>query len=241
MRIKSAILFTAVLLLPHTAQAQVDYWWGPTLRVTPFVAVSPSFDQDGDARIVTSTGAVVLRDVETHFNSGFGMGLSAEWRFWKALTIIGSGMWSSRGDSHVLDLADSSTYAINGSDFWLVKAGLGVQLREDDMSMRLYQPYAHLYVAPALLHDDPDGGLNGTAEAATHPALNMGATAELPIWEDRISLVATVEDYLVFWDSDKAQARTVDALEIAYPGSVVTVDTDRTNIWFFRFGVGFRF
>ena len=244
MRIPAVLVLTACLFFPRTARAQIDYWWGPTLRVTPFVATSPIFTQFGHATVVTDDGLVTVRDVETRVASGFGFGVSAEWRVVDALTIIGGGLWSSRGHARLLDLVDSASYEMPGSDFWLVKAGLALQLRDDDDELLTQRVYGNVYVAPALMIGDADSASTTPGSAVvrrTHPALNMGATAEVPFWDDRVAFMVSAEDYLVFWNHGDARDPVAAALRTGFPGSSVTFTSNRTHIWFFRFGVSWYF
>ncbi len=242
MKMRAVLVATVVLALPGAAAAQIDIGWGPTVRLTPFLAISPGFSQFAEATIVTNDVAVAVRDMETRFNSGFGMGLNAEFRFWDALTLVGTGMWSSRGDAYFRDVDDGTTYEIDGTNFWVVKAALALQLREID-DLRLSNGYGSVFIGPALLTDDPKSEPT-TPEAARkstrQTALNIGAEGEIPFWNDRVAFMGAVEDYIIFWGDDAA-ARVSGALERVYPDSRVLVANKYSHMWNFRFGIALRF
>jgi hypothetical protein len=238
----AALVATALLTLPSAAGAQIDIGWGPTVRLTPFLAISPAFTQFNEATIVNGNVAVAVRDIETRFNSGFGMGINAEFRFWDALTLVGTGMWSSRSDGFLLDVADSTRYEIDGTNFWLVKAALGLQLRETD-DLRLSDGYASVFIGPAFIVDDPKSEPTtpmAARKATRQTALNIGAEGEIPFWNDRVAFMGAVEDFIIFWDED-ATGRVSGALERAYDGSRVLVATKQSHMWNFRFGIALRF
>lgn len=242
MKMHAVVVATALLTLPYPAAAQIDIGWGPTVRLTPFLAISPAFTQRNEATIVSNNVAVGVRDVETHFNSGFGMGFNAEFRFWDALTLVGTGMWSSRADAFLLDLGDSTTYEVDGTNFWLVKAALGLQLRESD-DLRLSDGYASVFIGPAILMDDPKTEPTTPAaarKATRQTALNIGAEGEIPFWNDRVAFMGAIEDYIIFWGDDAA-GRVSGTLESVYPGTRVVVASKQSHMWNFRLGIALRF
>ena len=242
MKIHTIIVAAGLFILPSSAGAQIDIGWGPTVRFTPFLAISPGFTQVNEATIVNNDVAIDVRDIETRFNSGFGMGLNAEFRFWDALTIVGTGMWSSRADAILLDVNNSATYEIDGTNFWLIKAALALQLRESD-DLKLSNGYGSVFVGPAILFDDPKSEPTtpvAARKSTRQTALNIGAEGEIPFWNDRVAFMGAVEDYIIFWGDD-ASGRVSGALERVYPGSRVLVASKYSHMWNFRFGVALRF
>jgi hypothetical protein len=238
-----AAVVTALLAASNPASAQIDVAdWGPTVRITPFLAISPGFTQVNEATILTNNVAVGVRDVETRFNSGFGMGLNAEFRFWDALTLVGTGMWTSRADAFLIDLGDSTTYEIDGTNLWVAKVGLGLQLYETD-DLKLSDGHASVFIGPAIVVDDPKSEPTTPAaarKATRQTALNIGAEGEIPFWNDRVAFMGAVEDFIIFWD-EAASGRVTGALERAYTGSRVLVASKQSHMWNFRFGIALRF
>ena len=242
MKIRAIIVAAGLLTLPNSAGAQIDIGWGPTVRFAPFLAISPGFTQVNEATIVNNDVAIDVRDIETRFNSGFGLGLNAEFRFWDALTIVGTGMWSSRADAILLDVNNSATYEIDGTNFWLIKAALALQLRESD-NLKLSNGYGSVFIGPAILFDDPKSEPTtpvAARKSTRQTALNIGAEGEIPFWNDRVAFMGAVEDYIIFWGDD-ASARVSGALERVYPGSRVLVASEYSHMWNFRFGIALRF
>jgi hypothetical protein len=244
MRIRSLVALTFLLAAPRLAPAQATDW-GAAFRITPFIAFSPSFRQLGEATVITNTGAVVVHDVDTEFNSGFGMGVTAEVQIRDAFTIMASGMWSSRSDGFITDRQDEAVYEMDGTNFWIVKAGFGLRLRDFERNdMKLWHVNATIFAGPAIIKDDPKSESTTSLAArtsGTHTALNFGAEGELPIWDDRLALMAAAEDYMIFWNGDSVQGRVANALQSTYPAADVTVNGGHSHMWQFRFGVNFHF
>ncbi len=244
MRIQSLVALTILLAAPRLSVAQLD-GWGPAIRITPFIGISPSVIQLGEATVVTNAGSVLVHDVETHFNSGIGFGVGAEVQVWNALTIMGSGIWSSRGAGAMIDRQDDRTYEMSGSNFWILKTALALRLREfgqDEMAM--HRVNGTVYVGPALLTDDPNSDRTTPTVAPSserHTALNMGAEAEVRLWDDRVNFVLAADDYMVFWDNDMAAGRVAAALQSSFPGAVISMNARHSHLWMFRFGVALHF
>ena len=236
------VALLALVASPGLAAAQ-DVGWGPALRITPFVGVSPNFTQTGEALVQSGSGSD-MRDYELRFASGLGMGIAAEFRFWNRFAIIGSGMWSSRGDGELRDFQDELIYEVDGTNLWLAKAGLSVQLRETKPDLQLRRLNATIFAAPALVHDAPKKEpLTPVAAGrkSTHHALNLGAEAEMPFANNKMSFVLGLEDYMVFWDDTDARGRVEGTLQQSMPGAVITVEPRRSHIWILRAGLSWRF
>ena len=238
------VALAALVVLPHLAAAQQgDVGWGPRLRVTPFVGISPNFKQTGEA-IVGTDQSITVHDYEARFASGFGMGVGAEFNVWNRFSIIGSGMWSSRGDGELLDFEDEVRYETDGTNLWLLKAGLAMRLREIEPDLQLRRLNATIYVAPAVVMDRPKVEVFTPTSARrnyTHTALNIGAEAEMPISNNKMGFVLGLEDYMIFWDDNKASGRVGGYIQQRSPDAIVQVETRRSQVWVLRAGLTWRF
>lgn len=237
------VALAALLVVPRFADAQAnEAGWGPKLRITPFVGVSPSFDQAGEA-VVLTTGGAAVHDYELRFASGFGMGLAAEVRLWNRFGIMASGMWSSRGDGELVDFEDEILYEVDGTNLWVAKAALSMRLREIDPELQLRRLNASIYAGPAIVHDRPKREVF-TAPAAgvakTHLALNLGAEAEMPFSNNKMAFVLGLEDYMIFWDDDDARGRVEGTIQQRTPDVAVLVEPKRSHLWMLRFGLTWR-
>ena len=237
------VAFAALLVVPRLAAAQAsDVGWGPKLRITPFVGVSPSFVQTGEAVVLTNSG-IATHDYDLDFASGFGMGLNVEYNFWNRFAVVGGGMWSSRSDGELVDFEDERIYEIDGANFWIAKAALAVRLREIDPDLQLRRLNASLYAGPAIIHDRPKKELFTPPAAGVtqnHIALNMGAEAEMPFSNNKMAWVLALEDYMIFWDNDDARGRVEGTLQAVTPDAAVAVEPRKSHLWILRFGLTWR-
>ena len=238
------VAFATLLVLPHPAAAQAsDAGWGPSLRITPFVGISPNFTQTGDAAVLTTNG-ISLHEYEYRFASGFGVGLSAEYRLWNRFVVIGSGRWSTRGDAELTDFDDQLIYQTEGTNLFMAKAALGVRLRDSDSDLQLRRLNATVFAGPAIIHDRPKSDAftsPGAGVAKTHLALNLGAEAELPFSNNKMGFVIGLEDNMIFWDNDDIQARVQGPIQSQNPGSQIAVEANNSHLWVLRLGLAWRF
>jgi hypothetical protein len=121
----------ALVAIPRLAHAQSDTGWGPRLRVTPFVGVSPGIHQNGIATVF-SGGSVTDRRYRQDLSSALPLGLNAEYRFWNRFSLIAEGAFASRGNGTLIDFDEEQLWDTDGSNFFLGKADLGVRLRENN-------------------------------------------------------------------------------------------------------------
>jgi hypothetical protein len=238
------VAFAALLVVPRLAAAQAsDPGWGPKLRITPFVGISPSFTQAGEAIVLTDAG-FRTHDYDLDFASGFGLGIAAEYRLWNRFAVIASGMWSSRGDSELFDFEDELIYEVDGTNLWMAKAALAVRLREVDPDLQLRRLNASVFAGPAIIYDSPKEEAFTPPEAAEsniHFALNMGAEAEMPFSNNKMAFVLGLEDNMIFWDNDNTVGRVASAIRLQHPGAAIAVETNRSHLWVFRMGLAWRF
>jgi hypothetical protein len=238
------VAFAALLVIPRLAAAQAsDVGWGPKLRITPFVGVSPNFKQTGEAVVLTNSG-ISSHDYDLNFASGFGMGVNVEYLFWNRFAVVAGGMWSSRGDGELTDFEDELIYEVDGTNLWVAKGALVVRLREIDPDRQLRRLNANIFAGPALIHDRPKKELFTPASAGVtqnHIALNLGAEAEMPISNNKMGFVLGLEDYMIFWDDADSRGRVEGTLQARTPDATVAVETKRSHMWVLRFGLTWRF
>jgi hypothetical protein len=233
----------ALAMLPQLATAQSGDVWGPHIRFTPFVALSPGFKQVGEA-FLFNDGSLEVHDYEVNFASGFGMGVATQLRFWNRFSLIGSATYSTRGDGEIIDFTDNTRYEIDGSDFYTVKAGLSLSMREVESDLQMRRLNATVYVAPALVHERPKTEMftpEQSAQVKTYPALNFGAEAEMPFANNKMAFVLGLEDYMIFWDQQAAGDRVEGYMQWQYPNATAEVEASRSQMWVLRAGLAFRF
>ena len=237
------VAFAALLVVPRLAAGQAtDAGWGPSLRITPFVAVGPSFTQTGEALLLTN-GAFATHDYELEFASGFGLGLAVEYLVWDRFAITASGMWSSRGDSELVDFEDEFIYEIDGTNLFMAKAALAVRLREVDPDLQLHRLNASVFAGPAIIYDVPKSEAFTPPEASEstlHFALNMGIEGEMPFSNNKMAFTLGLEDNMIFWDTDDTLGRVASAISLQNPGASIAVETKRSHLWVLRAGLAWR-
>lgn len=241
------LALAALVALPCVVQAQGDPGWGPVVRVTPFVGLSPGFSQEGHATVLVPEG-LSSHAYRLEHGSSLLFGVNGEFRAWNRFSIIAGGAWSSRGQGRLIDFQDELIYdeqnGLEGSTLWMAKAGLGMRLREVRPDVQLRKLNASLFIAPALIHDRAKTSAFTPAAATNnvnHWALNLGADAEMPLANDRLAFQLAFEDWIVLWDEDNYGTRIAPYIQQAQPGAAVAIDADNSHIVIFRAGLSWRF
>lgn len=232
----------ALLALPCTARAQGDPGWGPILRITPVIGVSPGFSQEGVATVFDNN--LSAHEYRLEHGSSVLLGLNAEYRAWNRFAVLVGGMWSSRGDGRLIDFEDEIVYDYEGSTLWLMKAGFALRLREVRPDLQLRRLNASVFVAPAMIIDNPKTSVFTPATSranVTHYAVNMGAEAELPLTNDRLAFQLGFEDWLILWNEDDFGRRFAGYLQQRSPNAAVAIDPDNSHLVVFRAGMSWRF
>lgn len=237
------VALAALVVIPGSAAAQAsDPGWGPTLRITPFVGLSPSFKQKGEAVVLTTT-SFSQHDYELNFGSGLGVGVGAEYRFFNRFSVLGSAMWSGRGDSELIDHEDQLIYEVDGTNLWIFKGALGVRLRELDPELQLRRLNAIIYAGPAFVHDRPKRTAftpSSAGEFQNYFAINMGAEAEMPFSNNKLAFTLGLEDYMLLVGEDDARGRVEGTIQTRTPDATVLVEPDRSHLWVLRLGLTWR-
>lgn len=234
----------ALVAVPRPASAQSDMGWGPRLRITPFVGISPGITQEGDA-FTSQAGTITRHPYEMELNSGVALGVNAEYRVWNRFSIVGEGVWSTRGSGTLTDARDARVDTISGSNYWIAKVAAAMRLREHNPDMQLNQLDGSIFVGPAYIRDAPKVELNtpaGARAAITQIGLNVGADAELPLANNRLALQVGLEDFIIFWDEAAYAGRIGSVLQQRIPTiDAVGIDAGNTSLWIGRVGLTFRF
>lgn len=237
----------ALVALPCVAQAQGDPGWGPVVRVTPFVGISPGFSQEGHATVLTA-GGISSHEYRLEHGSSVLFGLNAEYRVWNRFSIIAGGAWSSRGQGRLIDFQDELVYddqsGLEGSALWMAKAGLALRLREVRPDVQLRRLNASVFIAPALIHDRAKTSVftpTAADNTVNHWGLNLGAEAEMPLANERLAFQLGFEDWIILWDEDNYADRVGGYVQLANPGAAVAIDADNSHLVVFRAGLSYRF
>jgi hypothetical protein len=236
------LALATLVALPCMAQAQGDPGWGPYVRVTPWLGVSPGFTQQGEALVVDDDG-FGSHPYELKYGSSVSAGLNVEVRVWNQFAVIGGAAWSSRGQGDLVNFEDELIYDYEGSTLWIVKAGLAMRLREVRPDLQLRRLNASIFVAPAFIADIPKTTFltpSGSGGNVHHFGINLGAEAELPLSNDRLAFQVGFEDYIIFWDDEDFSDRVGGYIRTSHPGAGIAIDTDNSHMVMLRFGLSYR-
>lgn len=233
----------ALAVLPRMGQAQGD-GWGPRLRVTPFVGVSPGFNQVGEA-VVFANSSTTFHRYRLEESSSLAVGVNIDYRAWQRFGVIAGGLWSHRGDDRLIDFEDEVIYPTTGSSLFLVKLGPSLHLKEERSEMQLRRLDGLIYIAPTFIYDRPNKHLSLPALSATginQWGVNIGAEGELPLADSRFAFTAALDDYMIFWDEMKYAQR----IQIYFDQGIqniqaLAINTNKTHMFVGRIGLSFRF
>lgn len=229
--------------LPCAAQAQGDPGWGPTWRISPFVAASPGFSQEGFATIGTAS-SVSDHAYQLEHGSSVAFGVNAEYRAWNRFAVVVGGLWTSRGQGRLIDFDEEAYADFEGTTMWMAKAGLAMRLREVRPDLQMYKMNASIYIAPALIHDAPKSTVftpQVSTAAINHWGLNLGAEAEMPLANQRLAFTAALEDWIILWNEGNYSERIGGYYQQSDPDVAVAVDPDNSHLVIFRLGLTYRF
>jgi hypothetical protein len=253
---RSALALLGLLALPLAAAAQNDR---PLLAneppperlpesrfsVTPYVG----------ARVPFNTGAEILvTEGGDQFNlrwergGGPMVGLDVAAKVRGPFHFVGGAAYSGRRDDLVMLQSGSvvDSLSAQGAAYWFAKAGVQVRLADPNPDNRRFHPSALITVAPALVWtdwNDVSGFSDDANRGSHHFGLNLGADAAARIGRsDTWSFTLGVQDYLVFWDTDRLNARDAEIGEALLQEPVtVAYDYGTSNILTVRLGISYRF
>jgi hypothetical protein len=182
---------------------------------------------------------------------GWALGLNGEAQVTGPLSVVAGVGYSAGGEDEVRfrSPVDSSTtlgFEIDGPEVLFVKAGLQYRLPDPMPDERRFHPAAFITVAPAMVwmdYPDFEGITDETITGTSRQfALNLGFEAVTLLNSRGLSLSFGLEDYVTFFDSDRARAR--DRIIIgSYFEDDVAIDYDYSygNVLLFRAGISWRF
>ena len=237
-------LGVAAVLLPASAFAQEHAFGTVTapaggIRITAFGGWATGATRKESWTYADGSGGTVRDHVQMRLAGGVAGGAVLQFPVLGPFSLLGGVAWVDRDDAE---------FSINGGERWvftgsgnvLVKAGLGMALRDPGDDMAIRRLAAGVFVAPFYAVELPkeiatiqDSDL---FDAASHIGVNFGVTGELPFARDRFALQLGLEDYLTFWSGDSLQ-RLPDWLHDA-AGTVV--DADPTHQLLLRAGISLR-
>jgi hypothetical protein len=237
------VALIALAALPCVGHAQSTSVWGPAIRLTPYIGISPGITQEGVAFVFVN-GSTDAREYELEFGAGLQGGVNAEYRFWNRFSGIAGLAYARRGGERLIDFGDELVYETDATNLWMAKAGLAMRLAEPNAELQLRRLNASIFIAPALIHDVPSTTVfspPAAGQSVNHWGLNLGADAELPLGNDRMAFNAGVEDWIVFWNDDGYRNRIEPYIQSQNPGAVVAVEPENTHMVVLRFGLTWRF
>jgi hypothetical protein len=243
---RHSFLVAALSLLPLTASAQirlsVDEGWGPFVRATPFVGLSPSFRSSGNLAVATQT-AIIPLDYDFEYGAGAVAGVNVEVRAWNRFSGIGALAWSSRGRT-VFETDDGELFEDAGSDLFFVKAGGAMRFREPDSDLQRRRLNASVFLAAAFIREKPEVLLFSASEftkSRNHWGVNFGAEGELPLPDRRFAFHGALEDYMIMWDDEAVRQRLAGSIRGAYGADAeAIVAPDRSHVIMMRLGFSYR-
>ena len=254
--IRSALALLGLLALPLAASAQNDR---PLLANEPPPQRLPesrfSITPYVGARVPYNSGTQVLQlengdQYQLRWERGGApmLGLDATGRITGPVQFIVGGAYSSRHDDFVTvaSASTSDTAAAQGAAYWFGKAGVQVRLADPSPDNRRFHPSALITAAPSVVYvdwKDVPGFPDAANDGSLHFAANLGFDAAARIGRSNVwSFTLGAQDYLVFWNSDKLEARdaTIGQILLGEPVAVNYNDSS-SNIITLRFGVSYRF
>jgi hypothetical protein len=254
--IRSALALLGLLALPLAAAAQNDR---PLLAnepspqrlpesrfsVTPYVGARVPFNS-GTQVVTLENGDQFQLRWERGGAPMAGVDVTARIR--GPVQLLVGGAYSGRHDDvvTVLGASTSDSAAAQGAAYWFAKAGVQVRLADPTPDNRRFHPSALITAAPSLVWvdwNDVPGFPDAANKSSLHFAGNLGADAAARIGRSETwSFTLGVQDYMVFWNSDKLRARDETIGQVLLEAPVtVSYDYSTSNIITLRFGVSYRF
>lgn len=220
-------------LVPYTAFA-----------VTPWVGLRLGY---GSGTYFVFTEASQFRVTESR-GGGAALGLDMEARVTGPLSVVGGVAYSGADQDEItFEAQDGSraTFETDGPSVLFVKAGLQYRLPDPIPDNRRFHPAAFVTVAPALVvmdwpeYEGFDGDVTGSS---TNFAVNVGVNAVSRIGTRGLALSIGLEDYVTFWNQDRARLRDEVFLgEILEEPVQVDYDSRLSNLLMLRIGASWRF
>ena len=237
-----------VLLLPSAVGAQLMPLEGDThqtdrLRVTPFAGWVAAITREESWHYRDAAGTAVSDRADMMLAGGPVAGLVVEVAWRGPFRLLAGAAYVDRDDTE-FSVNGGEPVVFTGSSNVLIKAGVGMELREEANQMTVRRLGAGAFLAPFYLLEMPKQIASipdeQLFEAAHHFGVNLGVTGELPFAADRFAIQLGFEDYLTLWNGGALQ-RLPDWVREASGDNATEVDADLSHQWLVRAGVSFRF
>ena len=232
----------AALSLPAIAAAQDFERTGALARVSfsPWMGYRVGYSQTGSVAS-TRNDTTRFESVEFEPEGAFAVGFDAGVRVWGPWSVLGGFAYTAPSDVFLTVNSEDGEEFFAGSHnaMYMAKAGVALNLREQEPDFRLHRPTAAVFVMPALVFFDPvDEGLAGDLDDRySQLAVNFGFKVETPIWQPNLLFQIGAEDYFTFWDEERPARRAVagdDQLTAEF-------DFDPSHILLLRVGLTYQF
>jgi hypothetical protein len=254
---RSALALLGLLALPLAAAAQNDR---PLLAneppperlpesrfsITPYVGARVPFNSGTEVVVAENGDQFNLR-----WERGGGpmIGVDVTARVQGPFHFVAGAAYSGRRDDLVMLQRASGavdSLAAQGPAYWFARAGVQVRLADPTPDNRRFHPSALITAAPAIIWtdwNDVPGFSDAANRGSHHFAANLGADAAARIGRsERWSFTLGVQDYLVFWNTDRLAARDAAVGEAILETPVaIAYDYSTSNLLTLRLGVSYRF
>lgn len=238
------LALAALVFLPAIASAQSTTLFGPQLRITPWVGVSPGYSQKGDATVFTAND-ISGRQYQIDYASSLPIGLNVEYRFWNRFGAMLGAAWSRRGNATLIDFDNiDQPYTIAGTDLWTAKLDLAVHMYEINPDMQMRRINASVFAGPVFMKDRVRADIftpNEATNTVDQWGVNLGAEAEVPTANSHLALVIGAEDNLVLWNNNKYRRRVEGYVRTTTPDAAVLIDAKMSQAVIGRIGLSYRF
>ena len=232
----------ALVMLPCLAAAQDLDRTGPPARVTvtPWVGYRVGYSQTGSV-VSTRNDTTRFESVDFEPEGAFAAGFDAAVRIRGPWSVIGGFAYTAPSDVFLTVISEDGEELFSGSQnaMYMAKAGVALNLHEQEPDYRIHRPTAAIFAMPALVFFDPvDEDLPGDLDGRySQLAVNFGFKGETPLWQPHILLQVGAEDYFTFWNEDRPARRAVagdDQLTTEF-------DFDPSHLLLLRVGLTYQF
>jgi hypothetical protein len=240
---KTLLLAAVTLCAPVAAHAQdLELMPRHRISVSPWVGYRVGFTQTGQVS-TTTNDTTRLSAFENEPAGGLAVGADIDWRVRGPWSVMAGFMTTQGVDATSTVVSDGTeeVVASHVNSMWAVKAGVALQLKEQQPDFRIHRPTASIFVMPALVYVDPDdAGLSGDLDDSySQLALNFGFKGESPLFSPRVLFQLGMEDYFTFWNEDRPAERFVAGSDDAT--AKAEYDIDPSHLLILRVGLSFHF
>lgn len=241
-----ATLLITTFAMPASAAAQLTPAYRepgvrPKVHVSPFIGYLVPLTRTEEWGF--DTGSTTFHtDAESALESGIAGGVNIEVPIIGALGILAGGGYGQRGDTRVTVQDGVDVFRLDGNSIVFGRLAAALRLRQDgDIVVR--RVGATLYAGGVAMRERPRLTLGSLdyQEEATHYAVNLGLSVDVPVHRNRISLQLAAEDYIIWWDEDALANVPYEYFD--RPGESrdqTSVIAQRSHAFMLRVGVSFH-